>query len=90
MTEKQHQPVPFFRNASRSALSPALSTIAILLLCIFPLSAADLRLNEQDSFEAQGLSVLLFHNAYHGVFGDEKMSGVEIILHGQQIGRAHV
>jgi hypothetical protein len=85
MTEKQHQPVPFFRNASCSALSPALSTIAILLLCIFPLSAADLRLNEQDYFEAQGLSVLLFHNAYHGVFGDEKMSGVEIILHGERI-----
>ena len=73
------------RNASCSALSPALSTIAILLLCIFPLSAADLRLNEQDYFEAQGLSVLLFHNAYHGVFGDEKMSGVEIILHGERI-----
>ncbi len=85
MTEKQHQPVPFFRNASRSALSPAVSTIAILLLCIFPLSAADLRLNEQDYFEAQGLSILLFHNAYHGVFGDEKMSGVEIILHGERI-----
>ena len=85
MTEKQHQPVPFFRSASCSALSPALSTIAILLLCIFPLSAADLRLNEQDYFEAQGLSVLLFHNAYHGVFGDEKMSGVEIILHGERI-----
>jgi endoglucanase len=85
MTEKQHQPVPFFRNASCSALSPALSTTAILLLFIFPLSAADLRLNEQDYFEAQGLSVLLFHNAYHGVFGDEKMSGVEIILHGERI-----
>jgi len=85
MTEKQHRPVPFFRNNPRGALSPALSTIAILVLCIFPLSAADLRLNEQDSFEAQGLSVLLFHNAYHGVFGDEKMSGVEIILHGERI-----
>jgi endoglucanase len=85
MTEKQHQPAPFFRNASRSALSPALSTIAILLLCFFPLSAADLQLNEQDYFEAQGLSILLFHNAYHGVFGDEKMSGVEIILHGERI-----
>ena len=83
MTEKHHQPVPLFRNAS--ALSRALSTIAILLLGIFPLSAADLRLNEQDYFEAQGLSILLFHNAYHGVFGDEKMSGVEIILRGERM-----
>jgi hypothetical protein len=37
-------------------------------------------LNQQDYFEAHGLSVLLYHNAYHGVFGDEKMSGLEIIL----------
>jgi endoglucanase len=84
MTEKQDRPFPFFRNIA-PALSPALSAIAILLLCIFPLCAADLRLNDQDYFEAQGLSVLLFHNAYHGVFGDEKMSGVEIILHGDRI-----
>jgi endoglucanase len=85
MSQKQDQPFPFFRNASLSALSPALSVIAILLLCIFPLSATDLRLNDQDYFESQGLSVLLFHNAYHGVFGDEKMSGVEIILYGERI-----
>src|SRR5260370_16113253 len=84
MTEKQDRPFPFFRNIA-PALSPAPSAIAILLLCIFPLCAADLRLNDQDYFEARGLSVLLFHNAYHGVFGDEKMSGVEIILHGDRI-----
>ena len=84
MSEKQDHPFPFFRNTSH-ALSPVLSAIAILLLCIFPLCAADLRLNEQDCFEAQGLSILVFHNAYHGVFGDEKMSGVEIILHGERI-----
>ena len=51
MTERQDQPFPLFRNIS-PALSPALSAIAILLLCIFPLCAADLRLNDQDYFEA--------------------------------------
>jgi len=82
----------FFRvNSRRQRASPApglptvLYALAILLLCIFPLNASDIRLNDQDYFEAQGLSVLLFHNAYHGVFGDEKMSGVEIILHGERI-----
>ena len=85
MREKQVQPFPLFRNAWCRPLSPALSAIAVLLLCVYPLCAADLRLNDQDYFEAQGLSVLLFHNAYHGVFGDEKMSGVEIILHGERI-----
>jgi endoglucanase len=44
-----------------------------------------LRLNEQDYLETHGLSVLLFHNAYHQVFGDQKMGGLEIILHGQRI-----
>ena len=84
MTEKQHLTFRFFRNTS-NVLSPALSAIAMLVVGIFPLCAADLRLNDQDYFESQGLSVLLFHNAYHGVFGDEKMSGIEIILHGERI-----
>jgi len=84
MSVQQDQPFPFFRNAP-TPLSPLLSTIAILLVCILPVYAADLRLNDQDYLETQGLSVLLFHNAYHGVFGDEKMSGVEIIQHGERI-----
>jgi endoglucanase len=46
---------------------------------------SDLQLTKQDVLETQGLSVLLFHNSYHGVFGDEKMSGMEIILHDQRI-----
>lgn len=76
MSVQQDQPFPFFRNAT-SPLSPLLTAIAILLVCILPVYAAELRLNDQDYLETQGLSVLLFHNAYHGVFGDEKMSGVE-------------
>jgi hypothetical protein len=44
-----------------------------------------LRLNDQDYLEAHGLSVLLFHNAYHQVFGDQKMGGLELILHEQRI-----
>ena len=47
--------------------------------------SAVLQLTPQDALEAHGLSVLLFHNSYHGVFGDEKMSGIEIILHDRRI-----
>jgi endoglucanase len=47
--------------------------------------SAKLELTPQDALETHGLSVLLFHNTYHGVFGDEKMSGLEIILHDQRI-----
>jgi hypothetical protein len=52
MSEKQDHPFPFFRSTSH-ALSAVLSAISILLLCIFPLCAADLRLNDQDCFEAR-------------------------------------
>jgi endoglucanase len=48
-------------------------------------SNPDLHLTEHDVLETHGLSVLLFHNEYHRVFGDQKMNGMEIILHDQRI-----
>jgi endoglucanase len=57
----------------------------ILLLCAPSLHGDDLHLNAKDYFESQGLNVLLFHNSYHDVFGDQKMGGLEIILHEQRI-----
>ena len=48
-------------------------------------STSDLHLTDHDTLETHGLSVLLFHNSYHHVFGDQKMSGLEIILHDQRI-----
>jgi endoglucanase len=45
----------------------------------------ELQLSPQDSLETHGLRVFLFHNSYHPVFGDQKMSGLEIILHEQRI-----
>jgi len=46
---------------------------------------SDLHLTGQQVLETHGLSVLLFHNPYHRVFGDQKMNGLEIILHDQRI-----
>jgi hypothetical protein len=51
----------------------------------FAADLPSLELTPQDALETYGLSVFLFHNAYHGVFGDEKMSGIEIILQDQRI-----
>src|ERR1035441_4498323 len=48
-------------------------------------STPDLHLTEHDVLETHGVSVLLFHNEYHRVFGDQKMNGMEIILHDQRI-----
>ena len=48
-------------------------------------SCSDPHLTDHDVLETHGLSVLLFHNSYHHVFGDQKMSGMEIILHDRRI-----
>ena len=57
----------------------------VLLLATRPLLAAGLHLNDQDCFETQGLSILAYQNTFHEVFRDQKMGGVEIILHGERI-----
>lgn len=57
---------------------------AMLCLCA-ALPAQELHLNDRDYFEARGISVLLHHNAAHGVFFDQKLGGMEIILHDQRI-----
>ncbi len=65
-----------------------LNVSAIVLLFSIPLfsaSSPDLHLTQHDVLEIHGLSVLLFHNEYHRVFGDQKMNGMEIILHDLRI-----
>ena len=47
-------------------------------------TSSELRLTPEDALETHGLSIFLFHNS-HAVFGDEKMSGLEIILHDRRI-----
>jgi endoglucanase len=44
-----------------------------------------LQLTPQYALETHGLSIFLFHNSYHPVFGDQKSSGLEIIFHDQRI-----
>ena len=48
-------------------------------------NSSELRLTPEDALETHGLSIFLFHNSYHAVFGDEKMSGLEIILDERRI-----
>ena len=60
--------------------------LAALAVCCARLSsAAELHVNELDYLEAQGLSVLVYQNRFHAVFRDQKLGGVEIILHGERI-----
>jgi endoglucanase len=48
-------------------------------------ASAELELTPEDALETHGLSVFFFHNHYHPVFGDQKMSGLEIIFHEHRI-----
>ncbi len=63
--------------------------IFCLVVCVLcagrSVHAADLHLNASDYFETQGLSVLAYQNTFHEVFRDQKLSGIEIILHGERI-----
>ena len=45
-------------------------------------NAQDLKLNDLEYFERQGVNVLVFSNSFNGGFNDEKNSGIEIIHHG--------
>lgn len=42
----------------------------------------DLKLNNLDYFETQGVNVLVYSNLFTGGFNDEKNAGIEIIHHG--------
>ena len=42
----------------------------------------DLKINDLEYFERQGVNVLVYSNTFSGGFNDEKNSGIEIIHHG--------
>jgi endoglucanase len=70
---------------TRSCLA-AIFILFLIASASIPLrSQTDLHVTSHEVLETHGLSVLLFHNSYHRVFGDQKMSGLEIILQDQRI-----
>src|ERR1700722_8630134 len=87
MTIRQHAARPHDRRgrADSATMLNQIRFALVALLCGCPLLAADLHLNDLDYFEAQGLSVLAYQNTFHEVFRDQKLAGIEIILHGERI-----
>jgi len=68
------------------ALIPRIAVLTLLLTqTLIGWSQSDLHLTSHDVLETHGFSVLLFQNEYHRVFGDQKMNGMELILHDQRI-----
>jgi endoglucanase len=59
------------------------STLLMLLLAAFQqTSGQELKLNDLEYFEAQGVNVLVYSNLFTGGFNDEKTAGIELIHHG--------
>jgi endoglucanase len=62
---------------------PAFLFVAVLLLASFKYaSGQDLKLNNLEYFETQGVNVLVYSNLFNGGFNDEKNAGIELIHHG--------
>lgn len=58
-------------------------TLVVLLLAAFnDASGQDLKLNDLEYFETQGVNVLVYSNFFTGGFNDEKNAGIELIHHG--------
>ncbi|MGB6306405.1 MAG: glycoside hydrolase family 9 protein, partial [Steroidobacteraceae bacterium] len=69
----------------KRTFTQSLGAAVLALLCGASLRAGDLHLTGFDSFETQGLSVLAYQNRFHEVFRDQKLGGIEMILHGERI-----
>ena len=59
-----------------------LSLLILLTIAMVCQAQDDLRLNDLEYFERQGVNVLVYSNSFNGGFNDEKNSGIEIIHHG--------
>lgn len=58
--------------------------VALMSICFLPNRAIgqQLKLNDLEYFEKQGVNILVFSDQYNGMFFDEKTAGIEIIHHG--------
>src|ERR1043166_8738065 len=59
-----------------------LSVVVLLLATSNYASSQDLKLNDLEYFERQGVNVLVYNNLFTGGFNDEKNAGIELIHHG--------
>ena len=59
------------------------ATLLALLISSSPeIQGQDLKLNNMEYFETQGINVLVYSNMFTGGFNDEKTAGIELIHHG--------
>ena len=56
--------------------------VLLLLATCHYSSSQDLKLNDVEYFETQGVNLLVYNNLFTGGFNDEKTAGIELIHHG--------
>ena len=71
-----------FITNNQLIITMRLFSMCFFLLVACGMTAQDLKLNDLEYFERQGVNVLVFSNSFNGGFNDEKNSGIEIIHHG--------
>ncbi len=71
----------FKLNNIQLTLAVFMAFVSISLLSNHAL-AQQLKLNDLEYFEKQGVNVMVFSDEYNGMFFDEKTAGIEIIHHG--------
>lgn len=64
-------------------LKPGIVTLALACMPV-ELFGEPLKLTEKEYFATNGADVLVFSNWYDGLFSDSKISGVELIHHGER------
>ena len=66
----------------RNALWMLSAIVLMAAGCKTGSSSSDLKINDLEYFERQGVNVLVYSNPFTGGFNDEKDSGIEIVHHG--------
>jgi len=60
----------------------SITTLTVFLFSLSHAYAQELKLNDLEYFETQGVNVLVYNNLFTGGFNDEKNAGIELIHHG--------
>ncbi|MBN2426655.1 MAG: hypothetical protein JXB44_16650, partial [Calditrichaceae bacterium] len=60
----------------------SLLAVVLLLAAFNYTSGQELKLNDLEYFETQGVNIFVYNNLFTGGFNDEKNSGIELIHHG--------
>jgi len=72
-------------NRSMFTRLPAILLFVLLIALRARGAEMQMKVTDNGYLDAQGFSVILYHNTYHPIFVDEKNAALQMILHGQRI-----